>query len=154
MNSISRTGFRARGGFSLVEIVIALGIFSFCIVVLLGLMPVGLRAARSVSDESNAVNIGDSIFGAWRMQRAKDSPLTISNLVTNLPALDQKVTGEEFFFDSRGQQVGSAEEGSLKLIYTVEPSANASTVRLRFYWPPLAPTNTAQTRDLVQVFSL
>ena len=154
MNSRAKKNPFGRGGFSLVEIVIALGIFAFCIVVLLGLMPVGLRAARSVSDESNAVNIGDSIFGAWRMQRAKDSPLTIPGLVTNLPPLDKAASGDEFYFDTRGQGVGSPEEASLKLIYTVEPTDLSSTVRLRFYWPPLAPTNTAQTRDLIQVFSL
>jgi uncharacterized protein (TIGR02598 family) len=154
VNKLRHPGLFAPGGFSLVEIVIALGIFAFCIVVLLALMPVGLRAARSVSDESNAVNIGDSIFGGWRMQRAKDKPLTISGIVTNLPSLDAAVSAKEFYFDSRGQGVGSPEEASLKLFYTVEPAADASTLRLRFYWPPLAPTNTAQTRDLVQVFSL
>jgi len=145
---------RRRGAFSLVEIVVALGIFAFCIVVLLALMPVGLRAARSVSDESNAVNIGESILGGWRVQRAKDQPLTMAGMATNLPPLTVAVNGQEFFFDTRGQGVPSAEEAAMKMIYTVEPSSNSSTVRIRFYWPPLAPTNTAQTRDLVQIFSL
>ena len=131
-----------------------MGIFAFCIIVLLGLMPVGLRAARSVSDESNAVNIGESILGAWRMQRAKNRPLTIDGLVTNIPPLTTTVAEQEFFFDSRGRQTGSAEEASLKLIYSAAPSANSSTVRMKFYWPPLAPTNTAQTRDLVQILAL
>lgn len=142
--------------FSLVEVVMALGIFAFCIVAIVALLPVGLRSARSVADESNAVNIGESIFGAWDMQRSKEAPLTIAGMVSNLPALTQGVADREIFFDSTGRQVEGAEGASLKMFYSVNPQVQQrrSTVRLRFHWPPTAPDDTAQTRDLIKIFAL
>lgn len=145
-----------RRAFSLVEVVMALGIFAFCIVAIVALLPVGLRSARSVADESNAVNIGESIYGAWDMQKNKSAPLTIAGLVSNLPALTQGVTEREVFFDSTGRQIGGAEGASLKMFYSVnpQPAQRRSTVRLRFHWPPSAPDDTAQTRDLIKIFAL
>ena len=142
--------------FSLVETVLALGIFAFCIVVLLGLMPVGLRSARSVANESNAVNIGQSILAAWAMQKNKAQDLRLPPFLSNsLPPLNQALPEREIFFDDFGNEVESAEVASLKLSYSVElPEPDVATVRMRFAWPPLAPPETVQTRDLVQSIRL
>lgn len=143
-------------GFSLVEVVVALGIFAFCIVAIVALFPIGLRSARSVADETNAVNVGESIFGAWDMQRNKGDNLTIVGMVSNLPALTQAVAEREIFLDSVGVQVGGLEGASMKLFYSVAPSPaqRRSSLRLRFHWPPAAPDDTAQTRDLIKIFAL
>ena len=55
----------SNAGFSLIEVVIALGIFSFCIVAIVGLLPVGMNSVRSVSNENNAIHIASSIEGIW-----------------------------------------------------------------------------------------
>jgi uncharacterized protein (TIGR02598 family) len=143
-------------GFSLVEVVIALGIFAFSIVAIVALLPVGLRSARSVADESNAVNVGESIFGAWEMQKNKGVPLSIDEMAGDLPRLTEAVSDHEVYLDSHGKQTPDASIASMKLIYSVvpDPAQRRSTLTLRFYWPPSAPPETAQTRDLVKIFAL
>jgi len=44
-------------GFSLVEVVLALGIAAFALVAIVGMLPVGLRLASESDEESRAVNI-------------------------------------------------------------------------------------------------
>lgn len=52
------TGKRiARAGFSLVEVTMAMGIMSFCLVAMLGMLPVGLRQARQSSDQATAMQV-------------------------------------------------------------------------------------------------
>jgi len=45
------------GGFSLVEVVLALGIMSFCLMALIGLLPVGIRSNQISAEEIHAVNL-------------------------------------------------------------------------------------------------
>ena len=63
MMTMRRTASKA--GFSLIEVVIALGIFAFCIVAIIGMLPVGMNSVRSVSNENNAIHIATSIEGIW-----------------------------------------------------------------------------------------
>jgi uncharacterized protein (TIGR02598 family) len=143
-------------GFSLVETVIALGIFAFCIVVLLALFPVGLRAARSVADETVAVNMAASVFGGWQMQADKTAQLTIEGMVTNLPALDQATREAPFYLGAEGVQAPDRQTASVLMLYSVAPvGPTASTVTLSFRWPANAPTNAAlQTRQFIRTFPL
>lgn len=57
---------RSQGGFSLVEIVLALGVFSIAIVVLLGLFPTALNTAQSGRGDTIAAQIGRSIIADLR----------------------------------------------------------------------------------------
>jgi type II secretory pathway pseudopilin PulG len=43
--------------FSLIEVVISLGIFTFCIIGIVGLLPIASNAVKSVSLESSANNV-------------------------------------------------------------------------------------------------
>lgn len=63
-------------GFSLIEVVLALGIFSFCLVVLIGLIPVGLTTEKDGSDELNAIHLAQRLFD---QQRASTNPLSVSD---------------------------------------------------------------------------
>lgn len=45
---------RTRGGFSLIEVTISLGILAFCMVAILGLIPVGLGSQQAAQEESRA----------------------------------------------------------------------------------------------------
>lgn len=55
-----------RGGFSLVEMVLAVGIAAFCLVVMLGLIPTGLNANKDSSGETAAANISRNIVSDLR----------------------------------------------------------------------------------------
>lgn len=53
-------------GFSLVEVVLALGIVSFCLLSVVGLLPVGLAAVKNGNDESAASNALTQVASAIR----------------------------------------------------------------------------------------
>lgn len=136
----------------------ALGLFTFCVVAIVGLLGVGLGAARSVANECAAVNIAESIYGGWQAQQDATQPLTVTNLFTNLPTLATAASEDLLYFDGSGVQVASAPEAAFEVLYTViggEAQPNqplVSTLQLDFRWPPGAPTNAAQTRSYTRLF--
>jgi len=142
--------------FSLIETVIALGIFAFCIVVIMGLMPLGLNAARSVANEGNAVNIAESISSGWTMQKARGEPLRIPGMITNppLPPLSLGSGEQMFFFDAEGRQVADVSEASLRMRYRTTASSNSAAVEMVFFWPAAAPEESAQSRSFNTAFQL
>ncbi len=52
---------RQAQGFSLIELLLALGIASFCLIPLLGLLPVGLRNDQSSNEQTRMANIATLI---------------------------------------------------------------------------------------------
>jgi type II secretory pathway pseudopilin PulG len=62
-------------GFSLVEIVIALGVISFALVAIIGLLPIGLASGRATIQETRANNLAEEIFATLRSQ-----PFTAASL--------------------------------------------------------------------------
>jgi uncharacterized protein (TIGR02598 family) len=139
----------ANAGFSLIEVVIAIGIFAFCIVAIIGMLPVGMNSVRSVSNENNAIHIATSIEGIWEVAPT-NSTITITNFITNLLVTNAS-TGNystNYFFNEFGEQVDTV-GASVKMNYTVRtnpaPMTNAYSVNMTFSWPPNAPTTNYQT---------
>jgi uncharacterized protein (TIGR02598 family) len=144
----------SRDAFSLVEVVIALGLFSFCIVAITGLLSVGLGSTRSVVNEGVAVNIAGSVYGAWEVQTNGTAALTVPGLFTNLPRLSTQVS-TNFFFDQSGVQVQDSAQAALQMDYIAEASGAApmvTTLDLVFSWPVGGATNAVQTRRYSRVF--
>lgn len=139
----------ANAGFSLIEVVIAIGIFAFCIVAIIGMLPVGMNSVRSVSNENNAIHIATSIEGIWEVAPT-NSTITITNFITNLLVTNAS-TGNystNYFFNEFGEQVDTV-GASVKMNYTVRtnpaPMTNAYSVNMTFSWPPNAPNTNYQT---------
>lgn len=133
--------------FSLIEVVVALGLFSFCIVGILALFAVAVGSARSVGDESNAVHVASSIAGIWEVAplgsnvELKDSDATVDMGTFSLGADSQ-----ELYYDGDGKMTSGAPGASLKLEYEAAPLANnpnAFEVNMIFTWPANAATNSA-----------
>ena len=59
----ARKSFRA---FSLVEVVLALGVVTFCLVSIVGLLPVGLKVVKNSHEESAAANALNQLASAIR----------------------------------------------------------------------------------------
>jgi uncharacterized protein (TIGR02598 family) len=141
--------------FSLVEVVVALGLFSFCIAAITGLLSVGLGSTRSVVNEGTAVNIASSVFGAWEAQESKQAQLTVPGLFTNLPALSSSTTND-FYFDSSGVQVDGPGGAALEMSYATTAAGQAPAINTRvdltFRWPVGGAPNAVQTRSFTRVF--
>jgi uncharacterized protein (TIGR02598 family) len=57
---------RFTSAFSLVELTLALGIAAFCLIAVLGLMPVGVRANRNATSQTAATNIMAAVIADLR----------------------------------------------------------------------------------------
>jgi Tfp pilus assembly protein PilV len=145
--------------FSLIEVVIALGLFTFCIVGIVGLLPLAASSVKSVYQESNANNIAESIASLWLVSPTNSTsvsiPLmgnrTMGNFTIGPTALDQK----PYFYDNDGRLTNQA-ASTLLLNYSANPIGNNSyTVNLTFSWPANAPADskTLNTRTFNYIFA-
>jgi uncharacterized protein (TIGR02598 family) len=136
--------------FTLVETVIALGIFAFAIVIMVGMLPVGLRSTRDVANESNAISVSSSILGAWR-HAALNSTATLPNIVTNLSI---SAGNNRIFFNEFGTQT-TPDQAAFRIDSQVssDPS-NPSLYRVDLicHWPANAPDTVAQKRVFTETF--
>jgi uncharacterized protein (TIGR02598 family) len=132
--------------FSLVETVIALGIFVFCIVGIVALMPVGLNSVRSVSNENNAIHIASSIEGIWEVAPANSTLSHAQFPVTNF-YIGATNNSPPFYFNEFGEQTNQT-GASLKMTYNATVNTTFPTaydVKMVFSWPPVG--NATSTRE-------
>lgn len=61
--------------FSLVEVVLALGVIGFALLAIIGLLPIGLQSGRASIQETRANHLAEQIFNTLRSQ-----PFTAANL--------------------------------------------------------------------------
>jgi type II secretory pathway pseudopilin PulG len=68
MNTAGKT---QRAGFSLVEVTLALGVVTFCLIALVGLLPVGLDTVKVSNDEAAVINCMEQIAVSIRRAQPK-----------------------------------------------------------------------------------
>lgn len=141
-----------HAAFSLIETVIALGIFVFCIVGIVALMPVGLNAVRSVSNENNAIHIASSIQGIWEVA-PNNSTLSDSKFPVTSFFIGATNNAPPFYFNEFGEQTNNS-GASLKMTYNATVNATYSSaydVKMIFSWPPSG--NATSTREFTYTIS-
>jgi len=135
--------------FSLIEIVIAIGVFSFAIVAIFGLMAISLNSDKGAASDSTLSRIAETTVSQLRSQG-------YPSFHTNA-AYAASDTNADYFFDSSGQlAVTSAgapqSSGQADSVYscTVTRKATASTnldyINLEFRWPMAAPKSRQETK--------
>jgi type II secretory pathway pseudopilin PulG len=166
-------GYR-KAAFSLLEVVIALGVITVGIVGVLAVFPTALQTGHSAQNETRAAHIAQSVFGSLVAQ----APSQFSNIQIPLsggarltPGIDLTApptptpvppapTTPTLYADNDGQLTNSATNASYVItIYTnnavpgfTDPaSANAVTVRVA--WPANAPAANQTFRDYVRIVS-
>jgi uncharacterized protein (TIGR02598 family) len=73
-----------RSGFSLVEVVMAIGIASFALLAIVGLLPVGMKSVQNASEQAAAANVANSIAHALRSAE-RINATTFSNSFSSQP---------------------------------------------------------------------
>ena len=143
--------------FSLIEVVIALGLFAFCIIGIVGLLPIAANSTKSVFQESNANNIAESIAGIWQVAPTTNISITNSNFpMTNLYIGSSNLSTSNYF-NEFGQQTDS-NSASLRMEYVATslpaPNTNSFAVNMTFYWPAHSTnTNTTTKRTFNYIFT-
>lgn len=118
-------------GFSLVEVVVALGVIAFAIIAIIGLLSMALRIGREANEDTLLPLMAGRIANDLRSARFQD-------LTSNFP------DGTQFFFDSQGLESTNASEQiyQCELRWSTNPPSpgNDLSLRLRrailsFTWP-------------------
>jgi len=139
-------------GFSLVEVVIAIGIAAFCLVTMLGLIPSGMKAVNATTEQTAATAIISEV-----MTDLRDTPLgsnTSPILAIQLPpnvttndSIDGTGTNTTNFYVSESCTLYPTNT-SLDARYGVTLSLSNSSVfittaRVQVWWPSVAAPSNA-----------
>jgi uncharacterized protein (TIGR02598 family) len=152
MNLVKRAAKRhTQSAFSLVEVTLALGVATFCMVAILGLLPVGLKSNQSAIEQTMAASIARSIATDLRL-----TPI----LSGSSPQFGFTFSGssgavQSLYFSEDGSPTGKVGDAPLTSgttsryrtsIWIVPPASAtkaATSVRLMVTWPALADSNPA-----------
>ena len=154
---------RARThSFSLLEVVIALGVIAVGIVGVLAVFPTALQTGHSAQDETRAAHIAQSVFGslvAGATSRFNALPLPPTPLSIDLTA-SSAPTSPTLYADNNGNLIPNSTNSAYAIfIYTnnavpgfTDP-ASANLVTVRVAWPANAPAANRTFRDYVRIIS-
>jgi uncharacterized protein (TIGR02598 family) len=156
------TGGASRGGFSLVEVTLALGLAAFAMVAIFGLLPTGLRSNQTSTEQMAAAGMASGIVADLQAAPVSIPPqdtisprFQISLKAPNGSGTAQRTT---FFLGEDGAPAGAVNadaNSTLKPRYRatvyVTPAAasgdtyqrTATTVRILITWPALADPSAA-----------
>ncbi|GAT34702.1 Verru_Chthon cassette protein B [Terrimicrobium sacchariphilum] len=148
---------KARG-FSLVEVTLALGVAAFCLVVVFGLIPVGLRSNQAAVEQTAAAGFLSSIAADLRAtpgtspagQKAASQRYAIE--IPANPVTTQSVA--TLFLDENGSWSKTADSKSrYRLTVTFPPngtdSRRATLAHLKISWPSSAAEPVAYAESFV-----
>ncbi|MEI8340476.1 MAG: Verru_Chthon cassette protein B [Verrucomicrobiota bacterium] len=129
--------------FTLVEIAMALGIMSFCLVILLGLLPVSLTTLQNASEETAGINIISTII-----TDLKSTPVTSGTSSTYQLTFPTAPGGGNqaltMYFDKAGGVTKSI-DARYKVTVTLSPPTLQNTITgiARVSWPAMAVNPTS-----------
>jgi uncharacterized protein (TIGR02598 family) len=148
---------RSDPGFSLVEVVIALGIVSFAVLAIVGMLPMALKSAQESMRETDATLIAQRIFSELRtgsgVNRSVTTDtnsstqtllLTAHNSTNNF--LGFKENGEVNGFTTTGAQNANLDFFAQISVFTNTGVSNLSRVQVDITAPAAAPP-TARTTN-------
>jgi len=158
-----QSGFRRIGNtaFSLVEVVVAMGIIAFALIILLGLLPVGLKSDIDSMGESQAVNLMQALI-ADRQSTA----FAANSTVYNIPALNNitvPITNTLFIMDDAVTTNAAPTTARYRVTYIVNPANTVSPtatnypasflpqpvlVSFRVSWPAAQTNLTSQVETM------
>jgi len=165
---LQKGGSYRNQAFSLLEVVIAMGVITVGIVGILGVMPTALQSGKSAQDETRAAHIAQSVFGslvASAPSQFSAVPLPPTSVTIDLTA-SSSPTLPTLYADNYGTLTSSATGATYGIfIYTnnalpgfatTPPTANQVTVRV--LWPPIpgqgpTPAPNQTFRDYMRIVS-
>jgi hypothetical protein len=143
-----RESSRRVRAFSLVEVVIALGIVAFCIVAILSLFSLGLRQARDSSAEMRAASLASSLVARMRAAPRGDltgegfpfGPLTnAGGTLFQIEASAPRYVKGDGLVAASAEQVMASGGWALCGQGTFDASARVAAVSFTLWWPASVP---------------
>jgi|SRR5436190_5630008 len=140
------------GGFSLVEVTLALGIAAFCLITLLGLLPLGIQTNQNAVSQTAAASVLSSVVADLRAT-AKVNPTSSQYDITF-------GTEKLLYLDEQGRAVtptdpNAAPRYRIMITFPASPEGlfAPTFVSLKITWPALADSAIVPPAGFVEVFT-
>lgn len=151
---VPKTDRAAARAFTLVEVVLALGVLTFAVLMLLALVPAGLQTNRDTREESLATNLIAAMVADWRAAGGT----TNASRLFQFPPLDTAVSGTNtVWVNESGQSVGAA-DARYRVSYrlTVPPDGSLLPYYVDFTvsWPAQATNAVGKVEAVAALPSL
>ena len=148
---------RSTSAFSLVELTLALGIAAFCLIAVLGLMPVGVQTNRNATSQTRATNIMAAVVADLRATpRCAGTSTQFQITLGTGPGCPSTISpsAATLYFDSSGQFSTSLGTNSrYQLNLTWYGSAGLRYADLKVTWPAAAtPANANASTEILAAF--
>ena len=158
--SPSRPCISERPGFSLIEVVIALGIISFAVVGIVGMMPVALKSAQESMRETDATLIAQRIFSELKTGNGANRTVTkdtinsiqtinLSSDSTNNLAFTQDGAPQAFFTFTNSPANAAYDFYAQISVFTNTGITNLSRVQIDVTAPAAASPSGRTTNSFV-----
>ena len=128
----------AKGSFSLVELTLALGVASFCLIAIFGLLPVGIRTSQDAISETASASILSAVIADLRATPETTTTSPQFGLNFGSPTT--------LYFDSNGRSATiTTSRYRLTISFPANPTGTyaATFAHLKVSWP--APVDPATT---------
>jgi uncharacterized protein (TIGR02598 family) len=140
---------RELDSFSLIEVVIALGVATFAILVIVALLPAGIRSTKDSLDETHAVNILSQIISDRR-----STPYANSSSIYSIPALTGTTQISNYFGILDDDQYSSTlSAATYRVDYIITPPASGQLGPYQLYlkvsWPAASTTTNGGAVETV-----
>ena len=161
--------YAKRLGFSLAEVVIALGVIAIAVLAILAVFPAALQTGHSAQDETRAAQIAQTIFPSLAGQAVSQFSnvqfLLSDNTTRSTPPIDLTTSsGATPALTLYAENDGELTQDQAKAVYKISVYTNnsvpgftdlasANLVTLRVAWPAIAPVANQTYRDYVRIIS-
>jgi uncharacterized protein (TIGR02598 family) len=161
---MKRAHDKLRNAFSLVEVVLALGVISFAIVAILGVFPVGLSTSHSAQDDTRAPQIAQMILSSL----SAEASTQFNNVLIPLPAnqtlavdltSSASPTTPSLYADNNGQLLTAAANATYSVTIITDNAPTgfdigyANKVTVVIAWPANAAAANQTKRDYTRIIS-
>jgi len=144
---------RSQNAFSLVEVVVSLGIVSFALLAIVALLPIGLQSTKDTIEETNAVNALSAIIADRQA-----TPFNTKSVVYQLPVLTNGMPLQSNYFgitDNNQSTGATLTQAHYRVDYVVIPPVAGQLdpyqIHFKVSWP--APnTNSAGSVEVVATY--
>ena len=151
-----------QSAFSLVEVVLALGVISFAIVAILGLVPTGLKTSHASQDETRATQLAQAILSSMASQA--QTQFTGVKVQTNdgstVPSFDLTMTTTTTVYSDNDGKLSANSIGAVYIIIIATNGAPlgfdagyANQITMTIAWPASAAPADQTKRDFVRIIS-
>lgn len=149
--------FFSQRGFSLIEVVIALGIVSFAVVGIVGMMPIALKSGQESMRETDATLIAQRLFSELKTGSGGNRTISTSSNGTSLFQVSANSTNTFISYSADGlpqalsstNPIYSGYDFVAQIICTNAGIANLSTVQIDITHPASAPPTARTTNSFV-----